>query len=224
MKEFWNERYRNDEFAYGKAPNEALREFLTEDQSPVSTFLHAVETQKPTIICLAEGEGRNAVFAATQGYHILALDYSEEGRRKTLELAQEMGVADQVEYHVMDLTSPESLEWIRSLKDNDKQYVGAVFCFTHLPSNTCSSLYQACANILEPDGWFFLEGFGKEQLHYQSGGPKNESLLFDEKSIKHALSPLFEDVKVSSEIKLLDEGPFHQGKGHLITVHAHGVK
>lgn len=224
MNEFWNERYRTDEFAYGKAPNEAFREFLTGGLHSGQSFSTSQDASKPTILCLAEGEGRNAVFAATQGYHVLAIDYSDEGRRKTLALAQEMGVADQVDYHVMDLTSMESLAWIRSLNEVERHFVGAVFCFTYLPSETCSSLYEACASVLEPDGWFFLEGFGKEQLHYQSGGPKNESLLFDEESLKHALSPLFEDVKVSSEIKLLNEGPFHQGEGHLITVHAHGVK
>lgn len=228
MKDFWNERYRADEFAYGKAPNKAFHDFLTSDAHLGQSHSTKEALQNPTVLCLAEGEGRNAVFAASQGYRVLALDYSEEGRRKTLSLAQEMGVVDRIEYHVMDLTSTESLDWIRSLRskmpEEKRVVVGAVFCFTHLPSEICNSLYEACASILEPDGWIFLEGFGKEQLHYQSGGPKNEALLFEGVSLKETFRPLFKDVKISSEIKQLDEGPYHQGESHLITVHAQGVK
>lgn len=239
MKDFWNERYGTQDFAYGKAPNQGLKEFLSAQQPVQKPITHS--TKDKSILFLAEGEGRNSVYAATLGYHVIAIDYSDEGRQKTMKLATEMGVEDLIEYFVMDLTSEDTFAWIQELAKNPERgtqnepnihdgngvprgFIGAVFCFTHLPVDVCNSLYHACASILDPNGWFFIEGFGKDQLQYQSGGPKNEELLFDEDDLRGVLEPLFEKVVVLSGNKILDEGPFHQGEGHLVTVHAHGVK
>jgi hypothetical protein len=76
MKEFWNERYSNKLFVYGKEPNVFFREEL--EKMPVGK-----------ILLPAEGEGRNAVFAALQGWEVFAFDNSEEGMKKALLLASE---------------------------------------------------------------------------------------------------------------------------------------
>ncbi len=65
----WNERYSKSDFAYGKLPNHFLKEQL--EQLPVGSILFP-----------AEGEGRNAVFAATVGWIASAFVISEEGKRK----------------------------------------------------------------------------------------------------------------------------------------------
>ena len=75
MKEFWNNRYAETDFAYGVEPNEFLKENLD--------FL-----SKGKILFPAEGEGRNAVFVAQNNDEIYAFDMSEEGKKKALELAQ----------------------------------------------------------------------------------------------------------------------------------------
>ena len=69
MKEFWNERYRQNEFAYGEEPNEFLKEQLA-------------KLQPGSILFPAEGEGRNAVYAAQSGWQVSAFDISEEGKKK----------------------------------------------------------------------------------------------------------------------------------------------
>ena len=49
----WDERYSEEGYAYGTAPNGFLASVVGELQSPV--------------LCLASGEGRNAVWLAEQG-------------------------------------------------------------------------------------------------------------------------------------------------------------
>src|SRR6184192_625994 len=71
----WNERYHNDEFAFGKEPNEFLKEQLK-------------ALNVGTILFPAEGEGRNAVFAAKLGWKVFAFDISVEGKKKAERLAE----------------------------------------------------------------------------------------------------------------------------------------
>ena len=75
---FWDERYSTDEFIYGKEPNEFFRENLLKIR-PGKLFLPG------------EGEGRNAVFAAKNGWTVDATDQSEIGKLKALKLASESG-------------------------------------------------------------------------------------------------------------------------------------
>ena len=71
----WDERYSGTEFAFGTEPNDFLRE--TFEQIPVGGH----------VLCLAEGEGRNAVFLAEQGFKVTAMDMSEVGLNKANKLA-----------------------------------------------------------------------------------------------------------------------------------------
>jgi 2-polyprenyl-3-methyl-5-hydroxy-6-metoxy-1,4-benzoquinol methylase len=65
----WDKRYRTKDYAYGKAPND----FLAEKCSVIP---------KGKVLSLAEGEGRNAVFLAKQGYSVTAVDASQVGLGK----------------------------------------------------------------------------------------------------------------------------------------------
>lgn len=65
----WDERYSAEEYAYGTTPNE----FLVEKVGCIP---------KGKVLSLAEGEGRNAVFLAKQGYAVTAVDASLVGLNK----------------------------------------------------------------------------------------------------------------------------------------------
>ena len=65
----WDERYAVAEFVYGKEPNAFLAE-------------HCDKLPKGKVLSLAEGEGRNAVFLAAQGYEVTAVDASLVGLNK----------------------------------------------------------------------------------------------------------------------------------------------
>ncbi|MDP8205523.1 MAG: hypothetical protein P9L92_02580 [Candidatus Electryonea clarkiae] len=70
----WDNRYDTEEYVYGKEPND----FLVE----VSPKLRGKRA-----LCLAEGEGRNAVFLAQCGFDVTAIDSSSVGLAKALKLA-----------------------------------------------------------------------------------------------------------------------------------------
>jgi hypothetical protein len=66
--DFWDQRYSQSDFVYGKKPNEYLKAKL-------------VDLKPGRILFPAEGEGRNAIFAAKLGWDVFAFDSSIEGKK-----------------------------------------------------------------------------------------------------------------------------------------------
>ena len=75
----WNKKYEGKEFALGKEPNPFLKKYLS-------------LLPRGKALDIAAGEGRNAVFLATHGFEVDAVDISEKGLRKIRKLAKEAGV------------------------------------------------------------------------------------------------------------------------------------
>lgn len=71
---FWDERYAAPSYPYGTAPHVFLAGQLA--QLPVGAQLLP-----------AEGEGRNAVWAAQRGREVMSTDFGAEARREALALA-----------------------------------------------------------------------------------------------------------------------------------------
>ena len=80
MKQMWDNRYRASEYAYGTEPNTFYKQTLDEYDL------------KGKILLAAEGEGRNAIYAAEKGLEVVAFDISEEGKKKALQLAKKKNV------------------------------------------------------------------------------------------------------------------------------------
>ena len=92
MKTFWDERYSSEEYIYGKEPNEF--------------FAEQIRRLGPGMILLpAEGEGRNAVYAAQIGWKVHAFDSSSVGAAKALDLAAEKNV--NILYAISDIETFE---------------------------------------------------------------------------------------------------------------------
>ncbi len=191
MKEFWNERYSAPEFAYGEAPNEFFRIQL--DQLPVGK-----------ILLPAEGEGRNAVYAARQGWAVWAYDFAEAGRRKALELAERHGV--QIHY---DLTTHEAADY------PEDHFDAVALIYAHTPARRL--LHEKAVRWLRPGGTLLLEGFSKDQLRYRSGGPRSEELLFDQPLLEADFRDL-SDLRIEETVVELQEGRYHRGQGAVIRV------
>lgn len=196
MKEFWDERYSTTEYAYGTTPN--------------SFFVDQIAPLEPGKILLpAEGEGRNAVHAANHGWEVHACDFSLEGRKKALKLAQ-LNKAD-ITYHVGDFGS---------LTFDHNYFHAAALIFAHFPSELRAEYHQKVVDCLRPGGILFLEGFSKNHLKHSSenpkaGGPKNEAMLFSEEELRSD----FKDVDIvklyETEVDL-NEGQYHVGKASVI--------
>ncbi|MBL0309103.1 MAG: class I SAM-dependent methyltransferase [Bacteroidetes bacterium] len=192
----WNERYRMKEFAYGERPNNYLREQL--EKLPVGTILFA-----------AEGEGRNAVFAAKLGWTVSAFDISVEGQRKALQLAATNNV--KIDYQVGEL---------QTLNYQSEQFDVIALIYAHFPANIKSSIHKALDQYLRTGGTVIFEAFSKTHLDYNSknekvGGPKDIASLFSIDEIKSDFPNYDFEELLEMEIEL-NEGLFHNGQGSVI--------
>jgi len=151
----WDERYDHERFFYGEEPNYFVARQL-EGLAPGRGLF------------LAEGEGRNAVFAAGLGHTVTAVDSSAVGRRKALALAASRGV--ELEYRLGDLTADG---WDQETWDF------IVLCFVHLPPEIMPRVHRGVASSLVPGGRMILNSFAKAQLGRKSGGPPSLELLHD---------------------------------------------
>lgn len=187
MKEFWDQRYSSKEYVYGKEPNTYFRKFI-ESLSPGQILLPG------------EGEGRNAVFAASLGWEVMAVDQSSEGRCKALALAEEKGVL--IQYQQTDL---------ESLDVPTASYDVVSLVFVHLPPNIREKIHQKLVQCLRPGGIFHLLAFTPEQLRFQTGGPQDVSMLYTEELLRADFTALasLDFTDIAGEFK---EGPFHQGE------------
>nr|WP_199002056.1 class I SAM-dependent methyltransferase [Flavobacterium sp. ASV13] len=192
----WDDRYSNEEFAYGTAPNNYLKEQIE-------------KLQPGSILFPAEGEGRNAVFAATLGWQVSAFDISAEGKNKALKLAEDNTV--EIDYQVGELDT---------LNYQTEQFDAIALIYAHFPAEIKSAIHKALDKYLRKGGTIIFEAFSKEHLEYLAindkvGGPKDIESLFSIEEIQ-ADFPNYEIVTLEEKEIELNEGLFHNGKGSVI--------
>lgn len=190
MKDFWNERYSQEQMVYGAEPNEFFRKQL----QPL---------QPGTLLLPAEGEGRNAMYAALKDWRVTAFDFSEAGYKKATALAEQRGVT--INYQIIDATifecEPESQDAIALI-------------YAHFSPKLRKVLHQKVIKWLKPGGTVILEAFHPNQLSYSSGGPKDESMLYTAEMLEADFSLL--DIKLLQELDIqLNEGAYHSGAGYV---------
>jgi SAM-dependent methyltransferase len=191
MQQFWNERYSQQEMVYGLEPN---------------VFLHdQLKSLKPGKLLLpAEGEGRNAVYAASQGWDVLAFDFSEAGQAKALSLARQQGVS--IEYQLDDA---EQFETLPATLD------AVALIFAHFNPVLRLILHRKVVGWLKPGGTLILEAFHPNQLEgYTSGGPKDQTMLYTADMLQQDFEGMEIQLLEEREV-ILQEGTFHNGAGYV---------
>ncbi len=196
MKEKWDDRYGQKEFAYGEEPNAYLREQLR-------------SIPPGTILFPAEGEGRNAVYAATLGWTVFAFDLSLEGKKKALQLADKHQV--EIKYEVGEF---------QSLSYGANQFDAIALIYAHFPADTKSSYHKILTTYLRRGGTVIFEAFSKKHLDYikqdeNMGGPKELGMLFSLEEIASDFHN-FDILELVEQEVELQEGRFHNGKGSVI--------
>jgi SAM-dependent methyltransferase len=195
----WNERYSVPFTAYGTDPNDFLREV-------------GGRIPDGPVLCLAEGEGRNAVFLATLGHAVTAVDLSEVGLANAQRLAAERGVAITTE--VADLASYDL---------GESRWAGIVSIWAHVPAAVRSRLHAASVRALRPGGALVLEAYTPRQLERPGmGGPPTADLLMTPEVLRDELAGL--RFELCEEIdREIAEGRYHRGPSATVQVLAFKV-
>lgn len=192
----WNDRYSNEEFAYGEQPNNYLKQQLE-------------KLMRGAILFPAEGEGRNAVFAARMGWEVSAFDISSAGKQKAIRLASANEVS--IDYQVGEL---------EELTYTPEQFDAVALIYAHFPASIKSLYHQKIDQLLRKGGTVIFEAFSKKHLDYitrneKVGGPKELDMLFSKEEILSDFANYEVIELVEQEIEL-NEGVFHNGIGSVI--------
>lgn len=191
MNSFWDVRYNTEQYVYGKEPN--------------SFFATQIDQSAPGRLLLpGEGEGRNAVYAATKGWAVDAFDQSGTAKEKALKFASEKMI--QINYNVCPLED-------FNFKPN--HYDLAALIYFHTDVSSRKYLHKKIYESLKPGGILILEAFHKEQLNNNTGGPKSLDMLFDEEELSIDFAS-FDRLSLEKQVIILNEGPFHQGEATVI--------
>jgi SAM-dependent methyltransferase len=198
----WDQRYNEEGFAYGTAPNDFLK----------SEFLKIPKGGK--VLCLAEGEGRNAVFLAKKGYLVTAVDQSPIGLQKAERLAHKYGVkistivTDLADYHF-----------------GHEMWDGIVSIAAHVPPLLREKLHGQVATSLRNKGIFILEAYTERHIEMDGiGGPpaSKKDLFMSIDQLRYELHGL--DIMIGEEVEReISEGKYHQGKSAVVQVVAEKV-
>ena len=186
----WDEIYSGTEFAFSKEPNDFLRE--TFEQIPAGGH----------VLCLAEGEGRNAVFLAQQGYTVTAMDMSEVGLIKATQLAKDRGVT--ITTQVADLADYQF---------GENKWDAIVSIWAHVPDALRHYIHAQIVTALKPNGVFIVEAYTKEQLKTDAIGGPSASQIERFGSLENLQSELMElkEIIGIERLRMVSEGKRHQG-------------
>jgi len=187
----WNERYNQEDYAFGTAPN--------------VYFKSIIDTLKPgRLLVPGAGEGRDAVYAATLGWQVDAFDLSIVGKEKALQLAKNQGV--NIEYQMQDVAQFEG---------TGAGYDLAAIIYLHLPPDLRRDFFGRLHHFLLPGGLVVLEGFNPLQISLTSGGPKDPTMLLTPEILQTELRNI-QPLENCQTRLILNEGPLHQGEAEVV--------
>lgn len=181
----WDERYSAEGYFYGTDPND----FLDEQAHRI--------VPGGAVLCLGEGEGRNAVHLAGLGYEVTAVDQSPVGLAK----AERLAVGRGVHLHTV---AADLAHWPLGRECWD----GIVSIWCHLPRALRENVHRQVVAALRPGGVFILEAYRPDQLRLRTGGPSDPDLMPTLADLRRELQGL--ELVVAAE----RERVIHEGRGH----------
>jgi SAM-dependent methyltransferase len=187
----WDQRYSGDSYVYGTEPNEFLVSMF--DKLPDGNLL-----------CLGEGEGRNAVWLAQRGFAVTAVDASAVGLQKAQRLAKQRGT-----------TITTVCADLADFPIGHEKWDVIVSIFCHMPPDLRRDVHRRCAEGLRPGGVMLLEAYTPKQLDYKTGGPPNAEMMMDGRVLREEL-PSLEFQLLKECVREVREGELHHGTGAIV--------
>lgn len=189
---FWDARFAGEDYWYGTEPNAWL--------------VREARRLRPggAVLVPADGEGRNGVWLARNGFRVTAVDVSARGLAKARRLAERQGVSLELEH--ADL---RAWRWPEACFD------GVVAIFAHFAPEIRAVLHRRMLEALVPGGLLLLEAYTPDQLRYGTGGPRDPTLLYRAAELRADFAAaellLLEEVET-----VLAEGIGHRGRSAVV--------
>ena len=184
--ETWNARFAGDDYLFGEEPN---------------AFVQREAPRLPrdsSVLCVADGEGRNSVWLAQQGYAVTAFDFAPNAVAKAKRLATARSVA-------VDHRTGDVYAWPWS----EAQYDAVVVVFIQfVPPEKRGAVFAGLRAAVKPGGLLLLEGYRPEQVDYGTGGPPRREHMYT----REWLAEEFRDW----DVLVLDayDAEVREGRGH----------
>lgn len=196
MNTGWDQRYAVPDYIYGTEPNAFLVSVV---RDPSLGFRPGTRA-----LAVGDGEGRNGVWLAEQGFEVQSVDGSAVASAKAQRLAEQRGV--RLTYTVTDL---RSWDWPRAEFD----LVAAIFI--HFLPGDRARMHAAMWQALRPGGLLVLEAFAPEQLAYQTGGPPVREMLYTAETLRADFTGA-ELLRLEPRVADLSEGTYHRGRAAVV--------
>ena len=162
----WDRRYEGAELVWTAEPNRFVVAEL-QDLPPGRA------------LDVAAGEGRNAVWLASQGWQVTAVDFSAAGLDKGRRLAQARGVA---------------VDWVHADVRDYQAEAGSfqlvLIAYLQLQEPELTGVLRRAVAALAPGGTLLVVGHDVTNLTEGTGGPPDPAVLYTPESITRSLGGL----------------------------------
>ena len=187
-QETWDARYAESERIWSGNPNPRLVE-------------HVADLAPGDALDVGCGEGADAVWLASQGWQVTALDVSEVALGKTVAHAREAGVADRVTPLHHDLMAGAPLP-------GDYDLVSAQFM--HPPPDLFDDVHRRIGAAVRPGGALLVVAHHPHDVETGVREPHGPDLLFTPERVVEALGADDWDIRVAdtpTRTQVIDERP-----------------
>ncbi len=162
----WDNRYAGPDLVWGAGPNR----FVVEQ----------IGGRPPgRAIDLATGEGRNAIWLASQGWQVTGVDFSAVGLARAEKLATDRGVT--VDWVTADL---------REYQPPPGGFDLVLLAYLQLPEPVLKPVLGRAAAALAPGGTLLFIGHDVDNLTRGVGGPQDPDMLHSAEQVAAALGGL----------------------------------
>lgn len=185
----WDRRYAESEMVWSLEPNMFVVEYLS-------------DVPQGKMLDLGGGEGRNALWFASRGWHAENSDFSSVAVEKFLQRAERDGVLDLCTGTVADATQPEAC--VTGPVDL------AVLAYLQLPASQLAQAITVAAQNLREGGTFFGVWHARENLEDGFGGPPMPEMLPTHEELRKAATTAgltITELRLRDRIVTTDDGP-----------------
>lgn len=191
----WDKRYTEaDAPLFGGSPNNYVVQMLARPDFAAAS-----------VLCLADGDGRNGRFLAGRDLDVTAVDFSCVATRQAVVLDEAAGVK-------VDRLTRDLATWVPAV---ERCWDAVCMIYLHCEREVRQRAVELAARHLTPGGWFVAEGFAAATDGGPRIGPVDPALLYDIGEFDRWLDG-FELVEALAGTTRLQEGSKHRGLAQVV--------